>query len=129
MRERELFADALNGLIEAQPRFDADDEQVEDVGETEPDAVLAALGEPSEHHRRQQVTEAAACQRNHQVRPNQQRRGEQGEHQQGKPEPDAEEDHQRFTIPEPGAHEPLLQLRHLGRRLRRDVAYALEARE
>ena len=46
VRERELLADALNRLIETEPRFDADHEQVERVGQPEPDAVLPPLGQP-----------------------------------------------------------------------------------
>ena len=127
MRERELLADPLNGLIETETCFDADDEQVEDVGETEPDAMLALLGQSAEHHARQHVAEAAARQRHRHVRSKQHRRGQHGEHQQGEPEPDAEENHQRFTIPVPGVHEPQLKLRHFGQRPRRHAADALEA--
>ena len=57
MRERELLADALNRLIEAEPGLDADDQQVERVGQPEADAVLPALGQAAEHHARQQVAE------------------------------------------------------------------------
>ena len=42
--ERQLLADALQRLVEAEARFDADDQQVEHVGERQPDAVRAALG-------------------------------------------------------------------------------------
>ncbi len=60
MREVELVADALNRLVEAEPRFDADHEQVERVGQPEPDPVLAPLGHAAERHARQQVAERAA---------------------------------------------------------------------
>ena len=60
MRELELVADALDRLVEAEPRFDADHEQIERVGQPEPDAMLAALRHASERHARQQVAERAA---------------------------------------------------------------------
>src|SRR5437667_443695 len=43
MREVELRAYALDRLIESEAGLDADDEQIEPVGEPEPDAMLARL--------------------------------------------------------------------------------------
>ena len=61
MRERQLFADALNRLIQAEPRFDADDQQIERVGQAEADAMLPPLRQPSERHRRQHVADRASA--------------------------------------------------------------------
>ena len=63
IRERQLAADALQRLIEAEPGFDADDQQVERIGERQPDAVRAALGQPREHHAGQDVADAEAAER------------------------------------------------------------------
>ena len=46
VRERQLFADALQRLVEAEARFDADHEQVERVGQRQPDPMLPLLGHP-----------------------------------------------------------------------------------
>ena len=68
MRERQLVADAEQRLIETEPGFDADDEQVERVGQREPDAVLRRLRQPRKHHARQDVPEQAAHEREHEAR-------------------------------------------------------------
>ena len=61
MREVQLLADALNRLVEAEPGLDADDEQIERVGQAEADPVLPLLRQAGEHHARQQVAERAAA--------------------------------------------------------------------
>ena len=38
-----LFADLAHGLVEAEAGFDADDHQVERIGQAEEDVVLTAL--------------------------------------------------------------------------------------
>ena len=50
MREPELLADALNGLVQTEAGFDADHEQVERVRQPQADPVLAPLRHPAEHH-------------------------------------------------------------------------------
>ena len=58
VRERELRADALNRLVEAEPRFDADDEQVERVGQRRAGSGAARrLAIRAEHHAGQEVAE------------------------------------------------------------------------
>src|SRR5439155_24090582 len=56
--ERELVADALNGLVEAEAGFNADDEKIERVRQRKTDAMLPLLRLPAEDHARQQVPEA-----------------------------------------------------------------------
>ena len=61
-------ADALQRLVEAEARLDADDEQVEHVGERQADAMRAPLRQARQHHARQDVAEAEAAERQRQVR-------------------------------------------------------------
>ena len=82
MREVELVGDALNRLIEAKPRFDADDEQVERVGQPQPDPLLAALRETPEAHARQQIREGGRAKRHQDVRPDQHGRRDERKRQQ-----------------------------------------------
>ena len=65
--ELELAADALQRLVEAEAGLDADDEEVEHVGERQADAVGAALGHPRQHHAGQDVAEAQAAERDDDV--------------------------------------------------------------
>ena len=59
MRERQLLADPLNRLVEAEAGFDADHEQVERVGQAEAHPVLPPLGHPRQHHARAAGSRAA----------------------------------------------------------------------
>ena len=63
IREGQLLADARQRLIEAEARFDADDQQVERVGERQPDAMLTAAGLAREQHARKHVAERRRRQR------------------------------------------------------------------
>ena len=96
VRERHLVGHALNRLIETEAGFDADDHQVERVGQAETDHVLTLLGDAARAHARQHVADAAGAERQHEVRRHQDRRREEGEHQQREADPDAEEDGQRL---------------------------------
>src|SRR5438876_55707 len=110
MRERELLADALNGLVETETRFDAHHEQVEHVGQSETNPVLPLLRETSEHHARQDVADGASAEREGDVRAEEYRRGEHEEERGGDREADAEEDDERFAAAVAGVHQLLLQL-------------------
>jgi hypothetical protein len=118
MRESELVADPLNRLIQAEAGFDADHEEVERVRQPETNPVLAALGQPAERHRREQVPERAEGQRHQQIRPRQQRRHQQEEQRDRAGQPNTEKERKRLGAAIPGRHELLLQLAHFGRRLR-----------
>ena len=72
----ELGADALQRLVEAEARLDADDQQVEHVGERQADAVGALLRHARQHHARQDVAEAEAAERDQHVRLDHDRRRE-----------------------------------------------------
>ena len=124
--ERQLRADALQRLVEAEARLDADDEQVEHVGERQPDAVRAALGDPRQHHARQDVAEAEAAERERDVRLEDDRRGEEREQPERERDADAEEDRQRLVAAVAGLHQAQPQVAHLLRRLRRLLAEPLQ---
>ena len=126
MREAEFVGHALNRLIEAEPRFDADDQQVERVGQSEADAVLPPLCEPLQHHAREEIPETARAERQHQVRTHDNRRRDQREEEERAAETDAEEDRQCFVAAEARDNQLPLQLAHLAGRLWRDVADALQ---
>ena len=106
--ERQLLADALQRLVEAEARFDADDQQVERVGERQADAVRAPLRQARQHHAGQDVAEAEAAERHRQVfgRAKIDAR-EQREQPEREGDADAEEDRQRLVAaearPAPGA--------------------------
>ena len=55
MGEGELVADALNRLIEAEARFDADHEEIERIGQRQADAMLPPLRLAAQRHAREQV--------------------------------------------------------------------------
>ena len=63
VRERQLLADALDRLVEAESGLDADDQQVERVGQRQPDPVLPALRHPAERHPGQQVSDRRGAER------------------------------------------------------------------
>ena len=61
IRERQLACrPACSAWSRPRPGLDADHQQVEHVGERQPDPVRAALGHPREHHAGQDVAEAEA---------------------------------------------------------------------
>ena len=68
MRERELFADALDRLVEAQASLDAHDQQVQGVRQRQPDPVLPALRHPAERHPWQEVAERRRAKGEREVR-------------------------------------------------------------
>jgi hypothetical protein len=91
--------------------------------------VRAALCHTSEHHSRQQVTEAEAAERERHVRPHHERRREQREQREREHHADTEEDRQRFVAPIPGLHEPQPEAAQLLRRARRLLTDPLQQAE
>ena len=126
MGERQLLADALHRLVEAQPRLDADHQQVERVRQRQADPVLALLGHPRQHHAGQHVAEAAPRQR--QQRFGRRRAASRAPRSSASAhaDADAEEDDSASCAAVAGLHQPLLQLAHLRWRLRRELAEPLE---
>ena len=126
MRERQLLADALNRLIEAEAGLDADDEQVERVGQAQADAVLPLPGHAAEHHARQHVADDAPTSAVPRFGRTMSGVDSTTKATQRDAEADAEEDDQRFVAAVAGGDQPVLQLAHLADRLRRDVAEPLQ---
>jgi len=91
VREGQLLTHALQRLVEAEPGLDADDEQVEDVGQSETHAMLPALRQPREHHGRQHVTQQTCHERDEEIRLDDDRQREQREGGEGDAQAQAEE--------------------------------------
>ena len=91
MGEIKLVADALNRLIEAEARFNADDQQVERIGQRQANPVPPPVSDASEHHGGNDVANGAGTQGDGHARVEQWRCGgkEEGERHG---DPDAEED-------------------------------------
>src|SRR5215831_4879305 len=58
MRVLQLLGGARGGLIHAEASFDADDEQIEDVGQAQADLVLPGLDSPAQPKVRRKKTES-----------------------------------------------------------------------
>ena len=128
VREGQLLADALNRLVEAEAGLDADDQQVERVGQAETDAVLPAL-----RHAARAPCPAARSRRRRPPSAIDEVRRDRGaasrssaNAQQRDADADAEEDDERFAAAVAGVDQPLLQLAHLRRRPRRHAAEPLQ---
>jgi hypothetical protein len=124
--ERQLLADAGEGLVEPETRFDADDEEVQRIRERQADLVGAPLGEAREHHPREDVAEADARQRQRDVRAHDDRRREERKERERGHDADAEEDRDRLVAPVAGLDQAQAQLAHLLGRSGRLLADALE---
>ena len=59
----EILADAHQRLIESQSRFDADDGQIEGVGQSEANAVLTIFDHALQHEARKKKPECRECRR------------------------------------------------------------------
>ena len=79
MREHQLVADALHRLIEPEACFDAHDQQVEGIGQRQPNLVLPPLLEPRQNDVREQIAEPGPTERQRDVGPDDQRRRQQRE--------------------------------------------------
>ena len=129
IRESELGADAGHGLIEAEAGFDADDEQVERVGERQADAVRAALGQPREDHARAAGSRSARPPSASIVFGRMTSEVESSAKSVTREQDaDAEEDRQRLVAAVAGLHQAQAQRAHLLRRAGHFVADALEQR-
>ena len=113
MRERQLVADALNRLVETETGLDADDEQVERVGQPEADAMLPASSPcaraPCPAGRSRAGTPTSATSRFGRTMIGV---AKQRERRQRDADADAEEDDERFAAAVAGGDQPLLQLAH-----------------
>ena len=116
VRELELLRDARHRLVESEARLDADDHQVERIGERQPDAVLALLRFAREDEAGNHVADAHRGQRRQQVRPAEERRHEDREAPERERDADAEEHEQRLAAAIPGLDEAEPQLAELLRR-------------
>jgi len=126
VREIELVTNALNRLVQAEPGFHADDQQVERVRQAKTNPMLPFLREPPERHAGQEVAEGAGAQRQHDAGLADNRRTGDHEQEQRESEPDAEEDRQRLVLAIAGGDQLLPELAHLRRRPRRHVTDPLE---
>ncbi len=124
--ELELATDPGERLVEAEACFDADDEQIEHIGERESDLVRAALRQARQDHSRQQVTGADTGQREREVRTHHNGRRKDREQHQREDDADTEEDRQRFVTTKAGLHEAESQAAELAGRSRGPFANALD---
>src|SRR4029453_3669285 len=115
-------------LVETEPGFDADHQQIECVGQREPDAMLPLSCDPSKYHRRKQIPETADAQAQQKAQSKQGRCGRQKEEQRGG-QPDAEKPGQRLVATVSSRYEPLLELSHLPDGARRPSADPLHRGE
>ena len=116
----------MQRLVEPEARLDADDEQVEGVGERETDLLGAPLRQPRQDHARQDVAKAETAERHEHVGPRQDRRRTEGKQCEREQHADAEEDRDRLGAAVAGLHQPQAQRPHFLRRTGHLVADPLE---